>query len=115
MWQMQIWIREKLEKVKRTAIETEQKQHEILKRVELENLTKLNKIKTLLGQQREVGREWEKELAILSFKISCKLDTSWHSNMIMEEDTRRLEVTLYTLKNTRKKLNIRLYNKITAA
>ena len=111
MWQMQIWIREKLEKVKRTAIETEQKQHEILKRVELENLTKLNKIKTLLWQQCEVGKEWEKEMSILRFKFSCKLDVIWHSTLLMEEHTRRLKVPLYTLNNIRGKFNIKAYKK----
>jgi hypothetical protein len=91
---MQIWIIKKIEKVKRTATETEQNQNEIFQKVELENKTKLNKIKALLGQQCEVGREWEKEMAILRLKFYCKLDAIWHSTMILEEDTRRLSVTV---------------------
>ena len=51
---MQDSIRKKLEIAKMKAAETEQKQNETLKKVELENTAELNKIKTLLGSQREV-------------------------------------------------------------
>ena len=94
---MQDRIREKLEIAKKKAVENEQKQNEILKKVELENTVELNKIKTLLGEQREVGGEWEKELAILKFKFSCKLDNIQHNNSKMEEEIRKLEVELHNV------------------
>ena len=95
--QMQDRIREKLEIAKKKSVENEQKQNEILKKVELENTVELNKIKTLLGEQREVGGEWEKELAILKFKFSCKLDNIQHNNSKMEEEIRKLEVELHNV------------------
>ena len=94
---MQDRIREKLEIAKKKSVENEQKQNEILKKVELENTVELNKIKTLLGEQREVGGEWEKELAILKFKFSCKLDNIQHNNSKMEEEIRKLEVELHNV------------------
>ena len=89
---MQDRIREKLEIAKKKAVEDEEKQNGILTTVQLENTVELNKIKTLLGEQREVGGEWEKELAILKFKFSCKLDNIQHNNREMEEAIRKLQV-----------------------
>ena len=89
---MQDRIREKLEIAKKKAVEDEEKQNGILTTVQLENTVELNKIKTLLGEQREVGGEWEKELAILKFKFYCKLDYIQHNNREMEEEIRKLQV-----------------------
>ena len=77
---MQGRIKQKLEIAKNEALEAEEKHDELLAKVEYENNAELSKIKTLLGEQREVGSEWEKELAILKFKFSCKLDNLQHSN-----------------------------------
>ena len=98
--QLQDRIREKLEAAKREAVDTEHKNDKTLKMVELENTTELNKIKTLLGEQREVGGEWEKELAILKFKFSCKLDNIQHNNKEMDEEIRKLEVSTKIIVHT---------------
>jgi hypothetical protein len=95
--QMQDRIREKLEIPKKKAVENEEIQNEIVKTVQLENTVDLNKIKTLLGEQREVGGEWKKELAILKFKFSCKLDNIQHNNREMEEEIRKLQVKFKTV------------------
>ena len=81
-----------METAKKKAVENEQRQNEILKKVELDNTGELNKIKSLLGEQREVGGEWEKELAILKFKFSCKLDNIQHNNREIEKEIRKLHV-----------------------
>ena len=90
--QMQGRIKQKLEIAKNEALEAEEKHDELLAKVEYENNAELSKIKTLLGEQREVGSEWEKELAILKFKFSCKLDNLQHSNKELEEEIDSLQV-----------------------
>ena len=64
--QLQDRIREKLEAAKREAVDTEHKNDKTLKKVELENTAELNKIKTLLGEQREVL----KQKSIMGFILS---------------------------------------------
>jgi len=93
--QMQDSIKKKLEIAKTKTVETEQQHNEVLKKIELENTAELNKIKTLLGEQREVGSQWEKELAILKFKFSCKLDSIKHNNSRIEAEIDKLEKAVY--------------------
>ena len=52
-------IRKKLELAKMKTVEAEEKHKEVLKKVDLENTAELNKIKTLLGEQREVTKRNE--------------------------------------------------------
>ena len=95
---MQDRIKQKLEVARNEAVEAKEKHDELLAKVEFENSAELSKIKTLLGEQREVGSEWEKELAILKFKFSCKLDNLQHSNKELEEEIDSMQVLhLYSL------------------
>ena len=86
---------EKLNLTEMTLSQEERKQKEQLRKIREENTAELNKIKTLLEEQRDVGCEWEKELAILKFRFSCKLDSIQHSNKCLDEELKNMKVNLW--------------------
>ena len=48
----------------------------------------------LLGEQREVGEEWRRELGVLSSRLTSRLDSLLQQNTGLEEEVARLQVTM---------------------